>query len=190
MKKTTATKEERPGMVANVEINVYMPDKLFCHVLEKHEAEAIDAMADKSEKMEKFIVDSMVKSLDYGQFKKGDVVFMSSVSQNYSEENAPKYIGVFKGFKIDRMLDDSIPTFHIVLDKAWTVGSFFMKLDGNVPNIADRDSEYSFIPDGNLYKSNPNLSYSVDYIRRPTDDEMKKYKEAFDEFWRKTYCRK
>lgn len=187
MEKVQVTSETCPGIVnvREIQVNTYIPEKVHCHVITQTDAEKIDKIATENEKMKKFFVDYMVDALEYRYIKKGDIIYISSKSDNYSNGNAPKYIGVFSEFGVDRVLDDGTPVLYIQTRNTWTIGSKFMKPKYDVPNIVEGAVRHSFIPDVELFKPRG----TTDFIRKPTENELIEYRKAFQEFIDKTYIK-
>lgn len=188
MEKVTIKAENVTGLVdwREIPVNIYMPDNVYCHVISREEAETIDKMAIDNKMMKKFLVDLLVDECNYQTIKKGDIIFMSSKSSDYSKDGNPKHIGVFDGFDVTGIYPDGHPQFGISLHHLWSVGSKIMRLDGDVPNIEEKSVSYVFLPDIHIFKN----SNTTDYIRIATEKEIEDYRRAVSEYIDKTYCQK
>lgn len=187
MEKVTIKAENMPGLVdwREIPVNTYVPDNVYCHVISREEAEIVDKMAIENKRMKKFLVDLLVDECHYNNIKKGDIIFMSSTSSDYSKENNPKHIGVFDGFDVTGVYEDGHPQFGISLHHLWSVGSKIMRLDGDVPNIEEKSVSYVFLPETDILRN----SNTVDYIRIATKKEIEDYRKAVSEYIDKTYCK-
>ena len=162
----------------DMKVRTYVPDGLDVNVATMEECEKVERLVCKSQKIDAFLINYMMKKCGYDDdIKKGDVVVLCDANE-YS-----KHVGVLDRVEVDGFTSNGAPLFRIYMTKAWSVGSMMSTSDGDVPLISE-DASYRFIPEMNDWYADDKVMTARHHLRKvnSSDDILSEYQEAYKEF--------